>query len=137
MLNAPLTLNQKQKKKKEVVTMAEKKITKREMYARILGKLTDENEKAFIEHEMELLAKKNAAKSTKPTATQVANAGVKEEILGVMESGKMYTVSELMKAVPSLNDTSNQKASALIRQLKDEGLVNRVEEKGRAYFSKA
>lgn len=117
--------------------MAEKKITKREMYARILGKLTDENEKAFIEHEMELLVKKNAAKSTKPTATQVANAGVKEEILGVMESGKMYTVSELMKAVPSLNDTSNQKASALIRQLKDEGLVNRTEEKGRAYFSKA
>ena len=117
--------------------MAEKKVTKREMYARILAHLTDENEKAFIEHEMELLAKKNATKSSKPTATQTANEGIKAEILGAMEAGKPYTVSELMKAVPSLSGTSNQKASALVRQLRDEGLVLRTEEKGKAYFTKA
>ena len=117
--------------------MAEKKVTKREMYARILAHLTDENEKAFIEHEMELLAKKNATKSSKPTAPQTTNEGIKAEILGAMEAGKPYTVSELMTAVPSLSGTSNQKASALVRQLRDEDLVLRTEEKGKAYFTKA
>lgn len=114
--------------------MAEKKVTKREMYARILSRLTDADEKAFIEHEMELLAKKNASKSSKPTATQVANDGIKGEILGAMVPNHLYTVSELMKLVPSLEGTSNQKASALVRQLKDEGRVERVEDKRKAYF---
>ena len=114
--------------------MTEKKVTKREMYARILTKLTDADERAFVEHEMELLAKKNASKSSKPTATQVTNDGIKEEILDAMEPNHLYTVSELMKLVPSLAGTSNQKASALVRQLKDEGHVERVEDKRKAYF---
>lgn len=41
-----------------------------------------------------------------------------------------------MKEVVELADLSNQRVSALVRQLKDSGLVERTEEKRKAYFSK-
>ena len=53
-----------------------------------------------------------------------------------MESGKAYTISELMKAIPELADLTNQRVSALVRQLKDEGKVSREEIKRKAYFTK-
>lgn len=81
------------------------------------------------------IAKKNSAER-KPTATQKANMVYKEAILTFMEIGKKYTISELMKEVVELADLSNQRVSALVRQLKDEGLVERTEEKRKAYFSK-
>ena len=81
------------------------------------------------------VAKKNSAER-KPTATQKANEGYKIAILDFMEVGKKYTISELMKEVVEIADLSNQRVSALIRQLKDAGLVERTEEKRKAYFSK-
>lgn len=81
------------------------------------------------------IAKKNSAER-KPTATQKANMAYKDAILAFMEIGKKYTVSELMKEVVELADLSNQRVSALVRQLKDEGSVIRTEEKRKAYFSK-
>lgn len=81
------------------------------------------------------IAKKNSAER-KPTATQKANMAYKDAILAFMEVGKKYTISELMKEVVELADLSNQRVSALVRQLKDEGLVERTEEKRKAYFSK-
>lgn len=113
------------------------KMTKAQMYAQILTHLTNADEIAFIEHEMELLAKKNSARSTKPTKTQVANAGYMEEILNAMESGHAYTVSEIASLVPSLNGFSINKVSALVRGLKLDERVVRTEEKGKAYFTKA
>jgi DNA-binding transcriptional regulator GbsR (MarR family) len=81
------------------------------------------------------VAKKNSAER-KPTATQKANEGYKEVILAYMETGKKYTITELMKGVVELADLSNQRVSALVRQLKEDGLVLREEEKRKAYFSK-
>ena len=81
------------------------------------------------------IAKKNSAER-KPTATQKANEGYKEAILEFMEVGKKYTITDLMKEVVELADLSNQRVSALVRQLKEEGLVERTEEKRKAYFSK-
>ena len=81
------------------------------------------------------IAKKNSAER-KPTATQKANMAYKGAILAFMEDGKKYTISELMKEVVELADLSNQRVSALVRQLKDDGLVERTEEKRKAYFSK-
>jgi hypothetical protein len=83
----------------------------------------------------ESISKKNSAER-KPTATQKANEGYKKAILSFMEVGKKYTISELMKEVVELADLSNQRVSALVRQLKDSGLVERTEEKRKAYFSK-
>ena len=81
------------------------------------------------------VAKKNSAER-KPTATQKENEGYKEAILAYMETGKKYTITELMKGVVELADLSNQRVSALVRQLKEDGLVLREEEKRKAYFSK-
>ena len=91
------------------------------------------NEK--LEALKESISKKNSAER-KPTATQKANEEYKKAILSFMEVGKKYTISELMKEVVELADLSNQRVSALVRQLKDSGLVERTEEKRKAYFSK-
>ena len=79
--------------------------------------------------------KKNSA-DRKPTATQTENVGLKNAIVEGMEVGKAYTISELMKSVPALADLTNQRVSALVRQLKDEGKVTREEIKRKAYFTK-
>ena len=91
---------------------------------------------AKLAKEVELLAKKNSAEK-KPTAQQTANDGIKTAILKGMEDGKLYTISDLLKAIPECADLTNQRVSALVRQLKDEGKVVRTEDKRKAYFSKA
>lgn len=124
-------------RKNEVDTMTNtKKMTKAQMFQQILDNynLTAE-EVAFIEHELELLAKKNSSEK-KPTAAQVANEGIKSAILAHMESGKLYTITDFQKSVAECAELSNQRVSALVRQLKDAGLVERVEEKRKAYFRK-
>lgn len=113
-----------------------KKMTKADYFRQIMASypLTDD-EKAFVEHELELLAKKNSAEK-KPTAVQVANEGIKDAILEAMEVGKKYTITDLMKEVEACAELSNQRVSALVRQLVTDGSVERTEEKRKAYFSK-
>lgn len=77
--------------------------------------------------------KRNSA-DRKPTKTQEANEGIKAEILDLLSDGTARTVAEIMAGVPSLTGASNQKASALVRQLKDSGAVVREEVKRKAYF---
>ena len=114
-----------------------KKMTKREYFTQIMENYNlTEDERNFINHELELLAKKNSAEK-KPTAVQVANEGLKSAILDFMVEGQKYTITDLMKSVPELADLSNQRVSALVRQLKDSGSVIRTEEKRKAYFHKA
>ena len=97
-----------------------------EKYAEVVAKL--EKIKASTD-------KKNSAER-KPTATQTENVGFKTAILEGMESGKAYTIGDLIKAIPEIADLTNQRVSALVRQLKDEGLVTREEIKRKAYFTK-
>lgn len=113
-----------------------KKLTKTEMFNRIKAQLTDADDIAFIEHEIELVTKKNAAKSDKPTKKQTANANIKDEVYAAMESGKAYTIGDMLKEFDFLADLSNQKVSALVRQLKEDGKVERSEVKRVAYFTK-
>lgn len=113
-----------------------KKMTKREMYEMIKANHNlSADEIAFIDHELELLAKKNSAEK-KPTAVQVANEGIKADILDGMEIGKKYTITDLMKEIPACAELSNQRVSALVRQLVTDGAVERTEEKRKAYFHK-
>ncbi len=112
------------------------KITKREMFEQIRTHLTDEAEIAFIDHELELLAKKNERRSDKPTAKQVANATLIEEIYEAMETGKSYRIAEIQALIPALADVSGQKVSALVKKMRDNVLVSREVVKGAAYFTK-
>ena len=115
--------------------MANKKMTKKDYYNAILAKYAlTEDEKAFINHEIELLEKKNAA-DKKPTAQQVANKSTQDAIYEGMESGKLYTITDLIKEIPECADMTNQRVSAIVRQMIGEK-VERIEDKRKAYFKK-
>lgn len=113
------------------------KITKRDNFNTLLAiPAVAENAQlvSFIKHEIELLDKKNSA-DKKPTAQQVANKGVMETIMQALsENGGLMTVTDVQKANAALAELSNQRISALLRQLKDEGKVERIEDKRKAYF---
>ena len=87
----------------------------------------------YLKHELELLDKKKSG-SAKPTKEQEANENIKNIILDTLakeDKDKFgMTVTGLQFANSTLRDLSNQKISALLRLLKDSGLVNK-EKKGR------
>lgn len=126
--------------------MTQKKMTKRDYFNGFLVKypLTDEEVK-FVEHELELLDRKSAGGGEKKlTATQIENEGYKANILDFMTEGTLYSITDLIKNIPELNEFTNQKVNALVKQMyadakkgqntNDFPLV-RSEVKGRAYFS--
>ena len=90
----------------------------------------------FLNHELELLDRKNTV-DKKPTATQVANEGIKADIKAFLDAhkGEKFTVSALMKSVPAIADASNQKVSSLVRQMVLDGQADRIEVKRKAYFT--
>lgn len=116
--------------------MATKKMTKREMYEQILAHTTDKAEQEFLKHELELLAKKNTTKSDKLTPAQEANELTKEAIVDYLtEHGEPMTITQMIKDIPACAGMTNQKVSALVRQLYTAMVVLRKEVKGVAYFS--
>lgn len=104
---------------------------------KVKGILSDEEIK-FLNERKELHEKKNS--SRKPTKTQEANKVLAEGVLDFLASkpNQTFTVSELMKSVPCFakyeGDLTHSKANAIVKMLKDNGLVVRTEEKGKAYF---
>jgi hypothetical protein len=100
------------------------------------GEITAKDMGEFVAHELELLSKKNSA-DKKPTAQQTANEAIKTAIVEGMEVNRLYTITELIKEIPECADMTNQRVSALVRQLVDAGLVKRTEDKRKAYFSLA
>lgn len=87
---------------------------------------------AFLEDRKAKHIAKNSSK--KMTKTQVENEKIKADILDFMEDDKTYTCGQVEKG---LGLSSTSKASALMTQLKNDGLVIRTVEKGVAYFKKA
>ena len=113
------------------------KVTKQAQFEAIKARVADNPEMvAFIDHEIELLVKKNSYKSTKPTKTQVANEGLKVRIAEVMADGKPYTASEVLKALGD-EELSGSKVTAMLTQMKNDGKVVRTEDKRKAYFTLA
>ena len=119
--------------------MATIKMTKRDYFNQLLALdavQADEALTKFIEHELELLTKKNSA-DKKPTATQIANEAIKEGILEGMQENRLYTITELVKEIPACNDLTSQKVSAIVGQMVNkDNTVERVVEKRKAMFRK-
>ena len=118
------------------------KVTKRERFSQLMeivkaSKVENSAELvAFIEHEVELLNKKNS-RSGRPTKTQVENETIKAQIVSVLERvGKPMTVTQLL-AENEFTGLSNQKVSALLTQLRKSGEVVRTIEKKVAFYSLA
>lgn len=94
------------------------------------SELVEKLEKMKIQFE-----KKNgsgSSSSKKPTKTQLENEKIKNLILGALSlEGKQ--IKEIQKN-PNLKEYSNQKLSALLRQMVKDNLCVRVEEKKTALF---
>ena len=115
-----------------------KKITKRDRFNALLSMSEVQANAelvAFIEHEIELLDKKNSSEK-KPTAQQTANESIKAAIVAGMTPNRLYTVTEIQKEIPECAELSNQRISALLRQMIGKEIV-RTEDKRKAYFSLA
>lgn len=88
----------------------------------------------FFENEIRNNERKYKSKSTKPTAKQIENEEIKTKIIDYMKSvNTPVTISNIVKDFN--NDYSIPKISALVKQLKDNGIVTREEVKRVAYFS--
>ena len=115
------------------------KVTKKDNFAelRTLAEKANRTDLVeFIDHEVELLTKKASSKSQ--TKTQKENETVKNEILNALaEVGKAVTVSELMTASPKMSAFTNQKLSALLKQLVESGEVVKIADKKRSLFALA
>jgi hypothetical protein len=93
---------------------------------------------AFIEHELELLAKKAANTSSKPSAKQVENDKIKKEIVTSMLSGKWYRCAEIKQMVPALADgEGTQRTARLCNDLEKDGVLVKTIEKRVVYFALA
>ena len=89
-----------------------------------------------ISKEIENISKKSSG-SGKPTAKQIANAGLGETVVEFLREHptQMFTISELMKQVQGLPaDISNQKMTSIFRLDSVKPHYRREMVKGKAYF---
>lgn len=128
------------KHQKGIDTMANK-VTKKDNFNALRAlALSAENADlvAFIDHELELLAKKSANRSTKPTVRQAENAEIKTAIVASMEKGKQYRCSEIQAMNEILaSATGTQRTARLCNDLVSEGQLVKTIDKKVVYFALA
>ena len=135
--------------RKGVFTMTEKKLTKREMFNRVieLAEVAIELEMEldfdatevidFAEHEIEMLDKKASSKSAKDKEKEKADEVLISIILETLLGSAGMTASEILKANANREefaDVSNQKVSALLKKLVDRDSVKKFTDKRKSYF---
>ena len=91
---------------------------------------------AKLENLLEQTAKRNSAENRKPTKAQLANEELKAVALSALTSTPS-TVSEIMTRDARLAVLSNQKVSALVNALVDDGKAIKGTDKRKSVFSKA
>ena len=127
-----------------------KKLTKKDKFTALLNMvnsidptttiaegITAEDMVAFIEHELELLANKNAVKGEKkPTEKQKQNADIGSAVYDyLVDCGVGKTCSQLLKEVSGLpEDMSLPRMTHIVTALVGDNKVERYVEKRVAYF---
>ena len=71
-----------------------------------------------------------------PSPQRLVQDGIQRAILDFMEPGKLYTIVDLVEQCPVCADLTNQRCSALVRQLVSSGDLERIENNRMAYFRK-
>lgn len=123
--------------------MAEKKITKREVVEKMLADsniASNEVYVAYLKNELELLKKKSENK--KATKNQTENVEIKEviiEVLGRMGKGRAGEIQLAVQATDKEKyaTLTNQRTSAILKQMIDEGTVVKTVDKKVSTFSLA
>ena len=84
---------------------------------------------------IEALDKKSTGEK-KLTEQQVANLGYKSDMMALLADGKARTATEILNGVPTFPEgMTNQRVSALLRQLFLDGKVSKETVKGKTYFT--
>lgn len=121
-----------------------KKATKKEMFGTMKNILfgikldipedTKEDLIKFIDHEIDLLNKKASASGQ--TKTQAENEKIKvviaEELTRI---ARAVTISELIKESEELGQYSNQKLSAILKQMVESGTARKIVDKKKSLFT--
>ena len=103
--------------------------TKREFFEEIKAVLTDPEQIKFIDHEIELLTKRNANKSEKSNTEIIRLKNIVLETLG---SGGM-TCTEIYNATAT-EWKSVQQANSILTKLKDDGSIIRKQDGKKVTF---
>lgn len=114
------------------------KITKREIIKMMMNEevvKANSTYVAYLENELALLDKK--AQNKKATKIQEQNKGIKATILKVLATIGSGTVTDIQNGNEELSTLSNQKVSALVRQLVESGEVVKTTDKKKSIFSLA
>lgn len=109
-------------------------MTKKEMFVALRARIADDAEMvAFIDHEIELLSRKRS--TGKPTKNQLANEGIKDEIISILAESEDLRAGDIVKLMDE--KYSLPKVSALLKQLVESGKVVKTTEKKVSRFSLA
>ena len=112
------------------------KITKKEVIGMMMNEeviKANPTYVAYLENELALLNKK--AQNKKATKTQEQNIGIKATILKVLATIGSGTITDIQNGNEKLSALSNQKVSALVRQLVESGEVVKTIDKKKSIFS--
>ena len=121
--------------------MADVKMTKKEMFAEIMSVVESASISAekraqyieFLNHEVTLLANRKSSMSK----VQKENVSIENLVCEVLKDyGKALTVTEMLTD-SRLSGYTNQKISALLRNLKEAGRVIKTVDHKKSYFSVA
>ena len=102
------------------------------------GTISNEDMLKFLEHELDLLDRKNKTSGgdKKLSTRQTENEAFKAEILDYMELGTRYTPDELLANVPNQpTDMTKNRLVACVSQLVKDNAVEVVKEKGKTYYT--
>ena len=121
----------------------EKRLTKKDYFEMIKGVCADRTDIIdFCNHEIELLSRKNSKSGATKTQKEneiVANMLVEE----LAKIGKPITITDLMNTSEIIksytlengNNLTNQKISAIFKQLVESNRIVKVVDKKKSYFS--
>lgn len=121
----------------------EKRLTKKDYFEMIKGVCADRTDIVdFCNHEIELLSRKNSKSGATKTQKEneiVANMLVEE----LAKIGKPITITDLMNTskivkgytLENGNNLTNQKISAIFKQLVESQRIVKVVDKKKSYFS--
>ena len=121
----------------------EKRLTKKDYFEMIKGVCADRADIVdFCNHEIELLSRKNSKSGATKTQKEneiVANMLVEE----LAKVGKPITITDLMNTSETVknytlengNNLTNQKISAIFKQLVESQKIVKVVDKKKSYFS--
>ena len=96
-------------------------MTKTEMFAAIRSNLTDADQIAFIDHEIELIAKRNSARSSKPSKAQLERQAQYDALTEWLADNPKSTCAQ----VAEFMGVTLHSATGLLTQLRKSGQVMR------------